>query len=183
MLDTNRTDRSTSAGPGRWLAAAAALVLVVGAAVVAIQRVGDGDDAAGPALPSRLVELVGGEVTRDLSGGNGWALADEPLSELRTPGPRIEVPVGTTVTVTFTNRQGWSGNLEGGAASQSFRVIVPGEVATVLWEADTGQVAPGETGSTTFTPDTVGEYRYISTGANSSGMFGLFVVTDDDRDG
>ncbi|MBT8241761.1 MAG: cupredoxin domain-containing protein, partial [Acidimicrobiia bacterium] len=94
----------------------------------------------------------------------------------------IEVRLGDEVTINFTNRHGWSQDPDDEfytSFDQSFRIYeTGGSVGDVLWGADTGLVAPGETASVTFTPDRVGEYRYTSVGLVRSGMWGAFVVLD-----
>lgn len=179
MLDPRPTTR-----PG-WpvrrkvvLATAAAFVLAAIGALAVLTR--DSDEV--PAGRSVSFELQAGEDTRTMSSTMGWAFADRPPAEIASPGPTLEVQAGDTVTVTVTNVHGWSQDPEWEfyeSVAQSFRVIPPGDVGTVLWEADTGLIEPGETGSVTFTPTEPGEYRYVSTGLISGvDMFGRFVVTE-----
>lgn len=188
MLDTRDTDdlddstSSTTSLARRWLAVAAGLLAIalIGGLVAITQS---GDDAA--TNNTVEFELVGGEDVNDLSAMMGWGFADEPLADINSPGPTIDVMLGDEVTVTFTNRHGWSQDPDDPffeSVDQSFRVVTPGQVGDVKFGADTGLVAPGESATITFTADEVGEFRYLSTGLISDGMFGRFVVTDTDGD-
>lgn len=161
--------------------AAALLVVALVGGLIAITR--SGSDTAVTDGGATAVEfgLVGGEDVRDLSGLMGFGFADEPLAEISSPGPTLEVVVGDEVTITFTNEHGWSQDPDSEffeSVAQSFRVVTPGQVGDVKFGADTGLVEPGETMSITFTPDEVGEFRYVSTGLISDGMFGRFIVVD-----
>ncbi len=180
------------------LIAAAVLALVAGLAIVtsgALDTDVPADDPE-PTTPATLepvpsttaaaatavtIDIIGGEVTKDLSGGMGWTFGDQPENAMSTPGPVIEVTLGDEVTVNFANRHGWSEAPDIQAVPQSFRIVpIGGSAGDVQWGADTGLVDPGDTASVTFVPDTAGEYQYLSTGFNSTGMFGRFVVIDDE---
>lgn len=188
MLDT-RTDRhqGREESPRRWrtlrwpaVAAAVLITALIGSLFAIVQS---GDDTA--TTDTAEFGLVGGEAAGDLSGLMGWGFADEPLTEISSPGPTLEVEVGEEVTVTFTNEHGWSqdpGDQFFESVDQSFRVITPGQIGDVKFGADTGLVAPGETVSISFTPDEVGEFRYVSTGFISNGMFGRFIVVESGND-
>ena len=141
MLDT-RTDRNPDREETarrrtwRWPAVAAALLAValIGSLVV-IARSGD-DTATTDAVE---FGLVGGEAASDLSGLMGWGFADEPLTEISSPGPTLEVEVGEEVTVTFTNEHGWSQDPEDAffeSVDQSFRVVTPGQIGDVKFGAE-----------------------------------------------
>jgi plastocyanin len=129
------------------------------------------------------VSLVGGEVTSNFDDEMGWAFANENLNRMRSPGPLLEVVVGTEVTLTFTNRGGWSQDADGfrdRAIPHSFRVVPSVPSPETMWGADTGLIEPDASATITFTPTEVGDYRYVSDGlgAAGQGMFGRFVVVE-----
>ena len=160
---------------GAWRYALGAFVLVLIAGVAAVWL---SQSTTSPPAATVSFSLVGGEVTKNFDDQLGWTMAGENLNTMSSPGPLLEVEVGTEVTLTFTNRGGWSGLDE--AIPHSFRVVPSIPSADTLWDSDTGLVDPEASATITFTPTEVGDYRYVSDGlgAAARGMFGRFVVVE-----
>ena len=140
-----------------------AVVLIAGVAAAIISFTGS---STPPATAS--FGLIGGEDVNDLDGLFGWTFAGEDLITINSPGPTLEVEVGTEVTVTFTNRSGWSDTSPRDTIAQSFRIVATIPSASTLFGADTGLI------------EVVGDVRYLSDGLGMAarGMFGRFVVTE-----
>jgi len=172
--DAGTPARGTSRGAWRFALGAFVIVLIAGVAAFWLSQSEPSEPAA-----SASFSLVGGEVTKNFDDDLGWTFADENLNTMTAPGPSLEVEVGTEVTLTFTNRGGWSG-LEDEAIPHSFRIVPGVPSPDTLWGADTGLVDPEASATITFTPTEVGDYRYVSDGLGAAGrgMFGRFVVIE-----
>jgi FtsP/CotA-like multicopper oxidase with cupredoxin domain len=164
---------ATAVALWRYALGAFVLVLIAGVAAVWLSQ-----STTSPPAATVSFSLVGGEVTKNFDDQLGWTMAGENLNTMSSPGPLLEVEVGTEVTLTFTNRGGWSGLDE--AIPHSFRVVPSIPSADTLWDSDTGLVDPEASATITFTPTEVGDYRYVSDGlgAAARGMFGRFVVIE-----
>ena len=173
------TERGRAARGGwrgwRIAAAAFAVVLIAGVAAAIFGFTGT---STPPATAS--FGLIGGEDVNDLDGNFGWTFEGEDLITINSPGPTLEVEVGTEVTLTFTNQSGWSDTSPQDAIPQSFRIVPMIPSSDTLFDADTGLVDVGESATITFVADEVGEFRYVSDGLGmaANGMFGRFVVTE-----
>lgn len=177
--DDTETGRRVPGGWRGWRIAAVAfaVVLIAGVAVAIIALTGL---SSTPATAS--FGLVGGEDVNDLDGNFGWTFEGTPLISINSPGPTLEVEVGTEVTLTFTNVSGWSDTSPQDAIAQSFRIVPTIPSAETLFGADTGLVDVGESATITFVADQIGEFRYLSDGlgmAPGRGMFGRFVVVEE----
>jgi hypothetical protein len=175
--DDTETSRPVRGGWRGWKIAVAAFAVVLIAGVTAGIIALNGTSTP-PATAS--FGLIGGEDVNDFDGYFGWTFDGEELVTINSPGPTLEVEVGTEVTVTFTNRSGWSDTSPQDAIPQSFRVVATIPSAETLFGADTGLVDVGESATITFVADEVGDFRYMSDGLGMSalGMFGRFVVTE-----
>ena len=177
LHDDTETGRRIAGGWRGWRIAAVAfaIVLVAGLAGAIISFTEPSTPAA-----STSFSLVGGEDVNDFDGNFGFAFEAEPLAAINSPGPTLEVEVGTEVTVTFTNRSGWSDTSPQDARPQSFRVVPTIPSSETLFGADTGLVEVDASATITFVADQVGEFRYVSDGLGmaAQGMFGRFVVTE-----
>ena len=175
-LEGFREPEEPAAGSRRRIAIVALVAVLI--AVVAAAIISLGGTSSAPATAS--FSLIGGEDVNDLDGFFGWTFEGEPLASINSPGPTLEVEVGTEVTVTFTNRSGWSDTSPQDAIPQSFRVVPSIPSADTLFGADTGMVDVDDTATITFIADEVGEFRYVSDGLGmaSNGMFGRFVVVE-----
>ena len=167
---------ATTSTRGGWRYALGAFVVVlIAGAVAALFALSPSETPVATAS----IELVGGEVTKDFDDNLGWTFGDQPLASMSSPGPLLELELGTEVTLTFTNRGGWSG-LTGEDIPHSFRVVPAIPSPETLWGADTGLVDAGASATVTFTPTEVGDYRYVSDGLGAAGrgMFGRLVVVE-----
>jgi len=114
--------------------------------------------------------VYAGEVS---SSTYGFSLTS--ASSITSPGPTLNLLEGTTYTVTVNNVSHLS-------MDHSWEIVSSKAVGTPLWGAGvavTSYLAPGASGSITFTPTQTGNFYYVCTfpGHIALGMWGKVVVS------
>ena len=146
---------------GLYVAIALIIIIIVVGVVIAVMLMNP------PASGTQLT-IYGGEVSTTSYGFGNSA------NSITSPGPDINLRVGETYTMTFRN----SGELPHAWEITSQRTTG----SQVLFGAQIGSVsfiAPGSSGSVTFTPDQTGNFFYICPvpGHVDLGMWGNVIVT------
>jgi plastocyanin len=124
-----------------------------------------------PSGTGTALTLYAGAVT---SGSGTYGFGDS-ASNIVSPGPTLNLKIGTTYTITVYNV---ATNMV-----HSWEIVSTKEVSnTPLFGAGIGVtnfINPGSSGSVTFTPDQAGNFYYVCTvpGHISLGMWGNVVVT------
>lgn len=115
------------------------------------------------------ITIYGGEVS---ASNYGWGMTS---SKLTSPGPTLNMTVGTTYKLTFNNV---------GQFPHAWVIKAANSVgATTMWNAAIASagspISPGQSGSVTFTPTQAGTYYYLCPvpGHDDLGMWGLVKVT------
>ena len=115
------------------------------------------------------ITIYGGEVS---ASSYGWGLTQ---SKLTSPGPTLNMTVGTTYKLTFNNV---------GQFPHAFVIKnANSATATTMWNAAVGSasapITAGQSGSVTFTPTQAGTYYYLCPvpGHDDLGMWGMVKVT------
>ncbi len=140
------------------------IVVVVGVVLVVMNPF----SSPGSSANAIQVTIYAGEVSPTQYGfGNS-------SSSITSPGPTLTLKVGQPYTVTCNNvgamPHGWEITAQNATGSQ---VLFGAQIAA------TNYLAPGASGSVTFTPNTAGNYYYICPvpGHVQLGMWGNIVVT------
>ena len=134
------------------------IVVVVGAVVALMYKPG----ASGTPLT-----MYTGEISTASYGFGNTA------ATITSPGPTITLKEGTSYTMTVTNS---------GTMPHAWEITRDKTTSTVLFGAQidpTSYIAPGSSGSVTFTPTEVGTFYYICPvpGHVALGMWGTVTVT------
>jgi uncharacterized cupredoxin-like copper-binding protein len=113
---------------------------------------------------TQSLTLYAGSVT---SGSGTYGFGDSS-SNIVSPGPTLNLKVGTTYTMTVNN----VGNIP-----HSWEIVQTKAVGTPMFGAGidvNNYISPGSSGSVTFTPDQSGSFYYVCTvpGHISLGMWG-----------
>ncbi len=122
-----------------------------------------------PAGNATAIMIYGGEVS---ASNYGFGLS---ASRLTSPGPTLNLTVGTTYRLTFTDVGQFPHALIFKASNSP--------TAATMWNAyvgtDSNPLTNGQSGSVTFTPDQAGTFYYLCPvpGHDDLGMWGLVKVT------
>ena len=115
------------------------------------------------------VTIYGGEVSSSVY---GWSMTS---TGLKSPGPTLNMTVGTSYTVTFKNV---------GSFPHAWAVKQTNDPnAATVWGAAVGSssapISPNGSGSVTFTPTAAGTYYYLCPvpGHDTLGMYGIIKVS------
>lgn len=159
-----------------WIVVAIIVIAAVaGAAIVSLQpqqAVTTAKESEAPKveLPEVEFSIVGGEIKITKY---GFAFKGQELS---SPGPKISVKKGSTVTISFTVE---------GQLPHTFNVVSEKRFnMEALWKSSIGTatdpIPSGQTRSVTIVPDKPGKYFYVCQvpGHIEAGMWGEFVVEE-----
>ncbi len=121
-----------------------------------------------PPAKGTPLTLYAGEVS-----SSAYGFGNTASSITSNPGPTITLKVGTTYTMTVNNV---------GTMPHAWEITSQKATGSVLFGAQidpTSYIAPGSSGSVTFTPNQAGNFYYVCTvpGHIALGMWGNVVVT------
>ena len=134
------------------------VVVVVGAVILLMNQ---------PPSNATQLTLYAGEVS-----SAAYGFGDSASSIASNPGPTITLKVGTTYTMTVKNV---------GTMPHAWEISSQKSTGSVLFGAQiapTSYIAPGASGSVTFTPNQAGNFYYVCIvpGHIALGMWGNVVV-------